>query len=1247
MSGVSAIKAAAEGRASAAEQRAAEAQAKLVELKSQVAALSSLVETAVNGFEATSTTELIGQVSAARLDARYDLLIVGGGPTGVAAALEAALLGHHVLVIDKPKAQPTATGLDVSFGGPTGLFSKAMRDAGKQVDVQSLKSMGLDADVIWQQVRNKCVRLASMNAEHQVELLKEFKVDYLQAHATVISANSALATISSNEHHIIATKYVLIATGSKPLRPKEIPFDDQRVFDSDTVNSLTFMPSSVVILGSGIIAIEYAKIFRKLGVPVTMLVRSTAASALLRIGLDRDICAKLLDVLQQDNVCIYENTSVSHYQVEAVGNAPVKVYLKSSEEGVPSVIECSLFLGAIGRRANTAGFGLEKLGIAIAKGGHIEVDKQFQSSVPGIYAAGDVIGPPSLVSTGVYQGQGAVRAMFSSVDHDWHASFPVGIWTVPEIGYYGMTKEAAEAKGMEVEEGLAPYSACLRGRVFAPEGLLKLVFLKKDGVILGVHAIGADACELVHYGMDLVDQSITIFTVMFTIFTAVTFHELFQEAATNGNKKLTFGVMWLKIISELTEGLKSLGSKPDKAQLQLEFKKMDTNNSDSLDVDELSAVLKAVRIPIKRGTIGSLIRLIDADGSGQIEWSEFANVCRAAGFKIGDDASTEQSTQIRRAVADSGVPQLIGQVPVAQLDLPYDLVVIGGGPTGVAAALKASSLGNRVLLVDKPKLPPKASGLDVSFGGPTGLYSKAMRDAGKQVDVQSLRSMGLGDDVVWLQVRNMCERLASMNANHQVEMLSDFKVDYIQADAVVVSATAISLNSNSLTSVQTVSTDKVLLATGSKPVLMKEIPFDGQRVLDSDTVNSLSFLPSSVAILGAGIISIEFAKIFRKLGAKVLMLVRGSVSSSLERIGMDRDIAAKLLEVLRNDDVTIYENTSIASYEVPPTLDMPLRLQLKGESAPEFLECSIFLAATGRKANMGGIDTAKLGITASKAGHIEVDSSFQTSAVGIYAAGDVIGPPMLASTGVYQAQHAVLSMFGEAQRDAHISYPIGMWTTPECGYYGMTKESAEKAGLVVEEGIAAYSCCLRGRVFAPEGLMKLVFEKSGGVILGVHIVGENACELVHYGMDLVDQRVTIFSVMSTLFVAVTFHELFKEAAVNGNSKLKFGWQWHTILNALKVARQKLTSRIDERSLQLEFASVDTSSPGTLDAQGLTSLFRNMGLVLERDIIDDLIFLADEDGTYSVSINKLIEIFAESASERSSGDPPFTPRSRIP
>ena len=266
----------------------------------------------------------VGSVPSANLQKPYDLIVVGGGcaqtpapgappapscaavltrpdpprrPAGVAGALKGAYLGKRVLLVDKPKAAPEGGGLDVFFGGPTGLFSKALRDCAKAYDVGSLDAMGLDRDVIFKQVQNSCLRLARNNAQTQCGMLENFKIDYLQGEATLDlgrfngrpSTDTAKLVVRPTETpsetlDIWANK-VLLCTGSFARQPPGIPFDNKIVHDSDSVNGLNYLPKSVVVAGSGIIAIEMANIFRKLGASVTMVVRGSALSALPSLAL--------------------------------------------------------------------------------------------------------------------------------------------------------------------------------------------------------------------------------------------------------------------------------------------------------------------------------------------------------------------------------------------------------------------------------------------------------------------------------------------------------------------------------------------------------------------------------------------------------------------------------------------------------------------------------------------------------------------------------------------------------------------------------------------------------------------------------------------------------------------------------------------------------------------------------------------------------------------------------------------------
>ncbi len=238
------------------------------------------------------------------------------------------------------------------------------------------------------------------------------------------------------------------------------------------------------------------------------------------------------------------------------------------------------------------------------------------------------------------------------------------------------------------------------------------------------------------------------------------------------------------------------------------------------------------------------------------------------------------------------------------------------------------------------------------------------------------------------------------------------------------------------------------------------------------------------------------------------------------------------------------------------------------------LKCDIYLAAVGRKPNTANLNLQAAGIRADAYGGIDVDSELKSSASGgnVYAAGDVLGRPFLASTGIAQGLAAIQSMFKEdlplvlnEQQDMSedededdsiapsykvgelcmtgekfdpkslasnpFAFPVGVWSSPEAAYYGLSSQQCKEMGINAGEGVALYAECLRGLVFSPNGLLKLVFDKDCGLILGVHICGDDACELIHYGMELVKSKRTIDEVLGNLYSAVTFHEMYRIAAM--------------------------------------------------------------------------------------------------------------------
>jgi len=518
-------------------------------------------------------------------------------------------------------------------------------------------------------------------------------------------------------------------------------------------------------------------------------------------------------------------------------------------------------------------------------------------------------------------------------------------------------------------------------------------------------------------------------------------------------------------------------------------------------------------------------------------------------------------------------------------DTNWDLAVIGAGPVGVSAALLAARApyNKKVVLIDAPRasgaLMDEATGEDLSIGGPTGLFSKALRDTSKRISVSSLKGMGLRDDSVWNEIVTSCLELASSNARDTVRQLEYAGVTYAKgyaafADSGGSSSLFITAEDNSISTIQA---SKILIATGSTPFRPGGIPFDGKRVFDSDSINTLSFLPKSVAIVGSGIIAIEFAKIFKNLGADVTLIIRDDIPrNALMKIGLDKDIAATLVADLVRSGINIERGAQVKKFNVPrdnPKAPIVLDLEAKGggarpSGATTTVKCDIYLAAVGRKPNTASLNLQAAGIKADAYGGIEVDCELKASSSGgnVYAAGDVLGRPFLASTGMAQGVAAIRTMFGDEMPSSAanetfggysnsdmcsvgdlsmagdnfdpkslasnpFAFPIGVWSSPEAAYYGLSTQQCKEMGIDAAEGVALYAECLRGLVFSPNGLLKLVYDKSNGQIVGVHICGDDACELIHYGMELVKAERTIDDILKNLYSAVTFHEMYRIAAM--------------------------------------------------------------------------------------------------------------------
>lgn len=525
----------------------------------------------------------------------------------------------------------------------------------------------------------------------------------------------------------------------------------------------------------------------------------------------------------------------------------------------------------------------------------------------------------------------------------------------------------------------------------------------------------------------------------------------------------------------------------------------------------------------------------------------------------------------------------------------YDMAVIGAGPVGVQAAIMAASQAKKkVVLIDAPRasgqLMNEKNNEDLSIGGPTGLFSKALRDAAKRIKVPTLRGMNLREDSIWNEITGSCVELASYNARDMKRQLEYAGVTLVEgyakfSDNGGTHCLTITPTGPNAMGIHTITTDKVLIATGSRPFRPTNIPFDGTRVFDSDSINGLNFLPKSLVITGSGIVAIEFAKIFSNLGCNdVTLLIRdNSPKHALMKIGLDKDIAATLVADLIRSGIKIERGCEVGAIEVPSfgataanknlNFIVPLKINLKSkggvdnrsENLVQEVKCDAYIAAVGRIPNTEKLNLEAAGIEVDSYGGIVVDSQLRAKGAAdgnVYGAGDVLGRPFLASTGVAQGVATVKNMFGlsvSPDRDScddskelcgvedellsnaaacdptslaanPFAFPVGVWSSPEAAYYGLSVAQAKDMGIEAGEGIALYAECLRGLVFSPDGLLKLVYQKSTGRVVGVHICGDDACELIHYGMELVKTRRTITDVVNSLYSAVTYHEMYRIAA---------------------------------------------------------------------------------------------------------------------
>lgn len=419
----------------------------------------------------------------------YDLVVIGSGPAGEKGAAQAAYFGKKVALIEKEgvlggAAANTGT-LPSKTLRETALYLSGFRQRGLYGVSFGLKEKATAQDLLYRE------RLVVQNERARIgENLKRHRVDLYSGFAAMADPNTVVITPADAAPKLLHADVVLIATGSSPFRPANFPFEDPRVYDSDTILNLEDLPASMLIAGGGVIGCEYACLFAALGIKVHLI---EGRDRLLSF-MDAEIVATLQDCMERMGVALHMPEAV-----ERIDAGPtLSVALKSG-----STLEVDTILAATGRTGNTKGMNLEAIGIAVGPRGHVAVNASYQTALPHIYAAGDVIGFPALASTSMEQARIAIVHAFDLKYKTRLAPIlPYGIYTIPECSMAGESEESLKAKGVTYVAGNARYANNARGQIVGDgDGRLKLLFAEDDMKLLGVHIIGEQAAELVHVGL--------------------------------------------------------------------------------------------------------------------------------------------------------------------------------------------------------------------------------------------------------------------------------------------------------------------------------------------------------------------------------------------------------------------------------------------------------------------------------------------------------------------------------------------------------------------------------------------------------------------------------------------------------------------------------------------------------------------------------------------------------------------------
>jgi len=451
-----------------------------------------------------------------------DFAVIGSGPAGQKAAIQAAKLGKSVCVIEK---KPSLGGNSLNSGT---IPSKSLRAAILDLSRYNERSFYGSSCLREVTIADLNYRLNTVLEAERAILARQFKKNKIQVIAGKAHFTSP-TTLQINQNELaIEAKYILISTGSEPRNPLHIPFDEQVILDSTRLLSINRVPKTMLVLGGGVIGAEYASFFAALGTEVTVLDKRGR----LLPGLDAEIGIHLQVGLQEIGLKFIPHKTPKEIFKEGDHGKVI------CEDGSQYVADAVLY--ALGREANVKSLHLENANLSVNERGYIGVNQYFQTTTPNVYAAGDVIGHPALASTSMEQGRLAARHAFCLSTHSFPSFYPLGIYTIPEISSCGYTEKELRAKAVPYEVGRAYYYEIARSHISGSShlGMFKILFDKHTLEIYGVHIVGRNATEVIHIGQLAMSFGAKLDYFVDQIFNYPTFAEGYRIAAFNGLNKV-------------------------------------------------------------------------------------------------------------------------------------------------------------------------------------------------------------------------------------------------------------------------------------------------------------------------------------------------------------------------------------------------------------------------------------------------------------------------------------------------------------------------------------------------------------------------------------------------------------------------------------------------------------------------------------------------------------------------------------